>query len=423
MLLTQRLAASALGKVLAGRNLSHTLNAIWTGHPELTGQQRAAVQDLSYGTLRWYGQLDAVLEALLVQPLPDQTLRCLLLVGLYQLQHSKAAAHAVVDHAVKTAEALGKGRAKGLVNAVLRNFLRKRESLLEDIRRDEVARYSYPRWWIDKLKVQYPQHWEAILDAGNVHPPMTLRVNRRLANLEDYLGMLQADGLAGRISGTSAITLEQPVSVERLPGFRNGLVSVQDAGAQHAAMLLDVEDGMRALDACAAPGGKTAHLLESADLDLTALDNDATRLDRVAQNLQRLDLRARLVLGDAGRPEAWWDGQPFQRILADVPCSASGVVRRNPDIKWLRRESDIAQFAAQQADILEALWRCLARDGKLLYVTCSIFNEENRLQVASFLNRHPEAQRLPLQGLDSQDGQLIPDDHHDGFYYALLSKT
>lgn len=423
MLLTQRLAAGALGKVLAGRNLSHTLNAIWTGHPELTGQQRAAVQDLSYGTLRWYGQLNAALESLLAQPLQDQTLRCLLLVGLYQLQYSKAPAHAVVDHAVKTAEALGKGRAKGLVNAVLRNFLRKQESLLEEIRSDEVARYSHPRWWIDKLKVQYPQHWEAILDAGNRHPPMTLRVNRRLASVEGYLDMLQSDGLEGRISGASAITLEQPVSVERLPGFRDGLVSVQDAGAQHAAALLDVEDGMRVLDACAAPGGKTAHLLESADLDLTALDNDAARLHKVGQNLQRLNLRAHLVLGDAGRPEAWWDGQPFQRILADVPCSASGVVRRHPDIKWLRRESDIAQFAAQQADILAALWRCLARGGKLLYVTCSIFNEENQLQIASFLNRHPDAQRLPLPGLDSADGQLIPDDNHDGFYYALLSKT
>jgi 16S rRNA (cytosine967-C5)-methyltransferase len=423
LLLTQRLAAGALGKVLAGRNLSHTLNAIWTGHPELTGQQRAAVQDLSYGTLRWYGQLNAALESLLAQPLQDQTLRCLLLVGLYQLQYSKAPAHAVVDHAVKTAEALGKGRAKGLVNAVLRNFLRKQESLLEEIRSDEVARYSHPRWWIDKLKVQYPQHWEAILDAGNRHPPMTLRVNRRLASVEGYLDMLQSDGLEGRISGASAITLEQPVSVERLPGFRDGLVSVQDAGAQHAAALLDVEDGMRVLDACAAPGGKTAHLLESADLDLTALDNDAARLHKVGQNLQRLNLRAHLVLGDAGRPEAWWDGQPFQRILADVPCSASGVVRRHPDIKWLRRESDIAQFAAQQADILAALWRCLARGGKLLYVTCSIFNEENQLQIASFLNRHPDAQRLPLPGLDSADGQLIPDDNHDGFYYALLSKT
>jgi len=423
LLLTQRLAAGAICKVLAGRNLSHTLQAIWAGNPELTGQQRAAVQDLSYGTLRWYGQLNAALESLLAQPLQDQTLRCLLLVGLYQLQYSKAPAHAVVDHAVKTAEALGKGRAKGLVNAVLRNFLRKQESLLEEIRSDEVARYSHPRWWIDKLKVQYPQHWEAILDAGNRHPPMTLRVNRRLASVDGYLGMLQAGGLAGRISGASAITLEQPVSVERLPGFRDGLVSVQDAGAQHAAALLDVEDGMRVLDACAAPGGKTAHLLESADLDLTALDNDAARLHKVGQNLQRLNLRAHLVLGDAGRPEAWWDGQPFQRILADVPCSASGVVRRHPDIKWLRRESDIAQFAAQQADILAALWRCLARGGKLLYVTCSIFNEENQLQIASFLNRHPDAQRLPLPGLDSADGQLIPDDNHDGFYYALLSKT
>jgi 16S rRNA (cytosine967-C5)-methyltransferase len=423
LLQTQRLASSAVCQVLGGRNLSHVLNATWSRHADLTGQQRGAIQDLSYGTLRWYGQLQATLALLLAQPLQDEALRCLLLVGLYQLAYSKTQPHAVVDHAVRTAQALGKGRAKGLVNAVLRNFLRKREALQQDIRHDEVARYSHPRWWIDKLKAQYPQSWDAILDAANRHPPMTLRVNRRAASVQGYLAMLQANGLEGRIVGDSAIMLGQPVAVEQLPGFRDGMVSVQDAGAQYAAMLLDVQNGMRVLDACAAPGGKSAHLMETADIDLVAVDNDAARLEKVAQNLQRLRLTAQVQVGDAARPETWWDGRPFQRILADVPCSASGVVRRHPDIKWLRRESDIAQFAAQQREILGALWHCLARGGKLLYVTCSIFAEENRLQVSSFLERHQDAQRVPLEGPGFQDGQLIPDDHHDGFYYALLSKT
>jgi 16S rRNA (cytosine967-C5)-methyltransferase len=216
--------------------------------------------------------------------------------------------------------------------------------------------------------------------------------------------------------------LEQPVAVDRLPGFSAGEVSVQDCGAQLAASLLDVADGMRVLDACSAPGGKTAHLLELADLDLTAVDHDGKRLQKVEQNLCRLGLKAKCLVGDAAEPQKWWDGKPFQRILADVPCSASGVVRRHPDIKWLRRESDIAQFAAQQAVILDALWRCLDQGGKLLYVTCSVFAEENSRQVAAFLQRHADAELLPLPGRAEQDLQLLPDQEHDGFYYALLAK-
>ena len=409
--------------MLGGRNLSHTLSAIWASQPELTSQQRGAIQDLSYGTLRFYGQLHAVLTQLLDKPLNDEALRCLLLVALYQLQYSKAAPYAVVDHAVQTVERLGKGRAKGLVNAVLRNFLRRREQLLQEIAADEMACYSHPQWWIDKLKQQYPEHWQAILQANNQHPPMTLRVNCRHGTVEEYLLRLQEQGIEAIRSGEAALTLVQPVPVDKLPGFGAGMVSVQDGGAQYAAAFLDVSDGMRVLDACAAPGGKTAHLLELAKIDLTALDNDAARLEKVRQNLMRLNLQARLQVGDASQPETWWGGQPFQRILADVPCSASGVVRRHPDIKWLRRPSDIAQFAEQQAAILDALWRCLARDGKLLYVTCSLFAEENQRQIEAFLRRQPDAVRLPLPGLAALDLQLLPDTHHDGFYYALLAKT
>jgi 16S rRNA (cytosine967-C5)-methyltransferase len=211
--------------------------------------------------------------------------------------------------------------------------------------------------------------------------------------------------------------------VEKLPGFAQGQVSVQDAGAQQAAPLLDAQPGMRVLDACSAPGGKTAHLLERADLDLVALDSDPARLEKVAQNLQRLHLSAQQLAGDAAQPQQWWDERPFQRILADVPCSASGVVRRHPDIKWLRRESDIPQLAAQQRAILDALWRCLARGGKLLYATCSVFAEENDLQIAAFLERHEDARQMHLNGLESLEGQLIPDYLHDGFYYALLAKA
>lgn len=422
MLDVQRLAAHAVGQVQAGRNLSVALQSAWRRKPGLSPQQRAAIQDLSYGVCRHYGALQATLDRLLDKPLRDRELQRLLLVALYQLQFSRAAPHAVVDHAVKTAAALGKGQAKGLVNAVLRNFLRRAEGLARELAADPATRYAYPGWWIETLRGQYPEHWQAILEAGNRHPPMTLRVNARRATPEQYLETLAEAGIEARLVGERALLLSHPLPVDRLPGFAQGMVSVQDAGAQEAARLLDAAAGMRVLDACSAPGGKAAHLLERADIDLLALDNDPERLQKVGQNLARLGLAATLTAGDAARPEQWWDGRPFQRILADVPCSASGVVRRHPDIKCLRRESDIPQFAAQQRAILDSLWRCLARGGKLLYATCSVFAEENGAQITAFLERHEDARRLPPPGLDAPAGQLLPDHLHDGFYYALLAK-
>ena len=419
MVEAQRLASLAVRQVLSGRNLTRILSALWQRHPGLSPQQRAAIQDLSCGTLRFYGQLQALLEHLLEKPLRNQRLRALLLVGLYQLRHTRAAPHAVVDHAVKTAAALNQRPAMGLVNAVLRNFLRKRETLQALAAAGEVGRYSHPQWWIDKLKAQYPRDYDAILTAANQHQPMTLRINRRTTTKQDYQTLLQNAGIEAKDLGGQALLLERAVAVKELPGFAEGRVSVQDAAAQLAAPLLDVQPGMRVLDACAAPGGKTTHILELADAELTALDKDAERLRLLEENLQRLKLEARVVCGDAANPSAWWDGRPFQRILADVPCSASGAARRHPDIKWLRRETDIAQFAAAQQRILDALWQCLDRGGKLLYVTCSVFAEENGRQVDAFLERHRNAELLPL----STQSQLLPDSQHDGFFYALLRKT
>jgi 16S rRNA (cytosine967-C5)-methyltransferase len=419
----QPLASAAVAQVLAGRNLNQVLQLMFERNAKLTPQQRALLQDLSYGTLRHYGPLQAILAGLLQKPLHDESIRCLLLVALYQLVYTHTQPHAIVDHAVKTTQALRKTSAKGLVNAVLRNFLRQRERLLSEVvNSSEEGCFSHPQWWIDKLRHQYPLAWEQILAAGNQHPPMTLRVNRRKAGVEDYLLQLAEAGIAARAVGVSGIMVDRPLAVDRLPGFSQGLVSVQDGGAQLAARLLDVRDGMRVLDACAAPGGKTAHLLELADVELTALDHDARRLQKVEQNLGRLGLHARCVAGDASQPSQWWDGHLFQRILADVPCSASGVVRRHPDIKWLRREGDIAQFAIQQSHILDALWHCLEQGGKLLYVTCSVFAEENRQQIKAFIARHNDARLLPLPDIVEQDLQLLPDREHDGFYYALLAK-
>lgn len=417
---SQQLAAQAIGQVLGGHNLTQALDELWRQHPQLTPQQRATAQDLSYGTLRHYGRLRALLDALLERKLEDDGVRCLLLAALYQLEYSKASAYAVVDHAVKAAGKMKKPWAKGLVNAVLRNFLRRRETLLPEAEQDAVTRYSYPQWWINKLQQQYPTAWEAVLEAGNRHPPLTLRVNRRRIGAADYLHKLEQAGIAARALGDSAIMLEQPQPVDKLPGFAQGEVSVQDYGAQRAAEWLDVRDGMRVLDACCAPGGKTGHVLETADVAMTAVDSDDIRLARTRSNLDRLGLSARLVTGDSGHPAAWWDGQPFDRILADVPCSASGIVRRHVDIKWLRREADIAGFAGQQAQILRGLWHTLANGGKLLYVTCSIFLEENQQQIDAFLAERADARQLPLPG--DQGGQLLPCADHDGFFYALLEK-
>jgi len=417
----QRLAVEVVGNVLAGRSLDTELRAVQSREPPLSAQDRGALQDICYGTLRFLGEIDALLSALLERPLKDEWLRQLLRVALYQLAHTRAAPYAIVDHAVRTCVTAGMPGAKGLVNAVLRNFLRKRETLLTVAHTTDVGRYSHPQWWIDKMRAQYPAHYDAILAGANEHPPLTLRVNARMTTVEAYLARVEAAGMSARALGGSAVRLERPVPVERIPGFSEGLVSVQDAAAQHAAAALDAPSGSRVLDACAAPGGKTAHILERADVELLALDNDAARLARVRDNLGRLRLDARLVCGDALDPGAWWDGAPFSHVLADVPCSASGVVRRHPDIKWLRQPGDIRRFAEQQQRLIEALWKVLGRGGKLLYVTCSIFMEENQERIGGFVARHPDAHILGA--MPGRDGLLLPDNEHDGFYFALLQKN
>lgn len=402
-----------------GRNLNQVLDESLRRKSVWTPAQRAALQDLSYGTLRFYGQLNSILDLLLHKHMTDNRITYLLLVALYQLQYSRAAQHAVVDHAVRSADILNP-KIRGLVNAILRNFLRNQADLIAQAALKPEGRYSHPQWWIDELRAQYGEAAESILDAGNGHPPMTLRVNQRRGTTGEYLAQLADIDIAARIISPDALQLDKPLSVDKLPGFFEGMVSVQDAGAQYAARLLDVKAGMRVLDACAAPGGKTAHLLELADVEMVALDKDEKRLLRVNENLQRLELSATLLAGDAATPDQWWDGKPFERILADVPCSATGVVRRHPDIKWLRRKKDIASFAAQQSEILQALWPLLAQDGLLLYATCSVFKQENQDVVDKFLAKNPEARQLVTE---LPDGQLLPNDQHDGFFYALLQKT
>lgn len=411
-------AAGLIVGVLEGGNLTEAYEVLLKAHPDWSDAVRGAVRDLAWSTLREYGRGDAVLRHLLRTP-PPGYIRALLLVALHRLETRPAQAHTIVDQAVEAGRAVMPGL-KGVVNGVLRNVLRQPDAVAAWIQGDAAARYRHPGWWMDRLQRQQPTAWESVLAAGNLYPPMALRVNRRRAAADEVQAAFAAEGIEVRRMDEDGLLLAEPRPVARLPGFAEGRLSVQDLGAQWAARLLDPRDGERVLDACAAPGGKTAHLLERADLDLLALELDPRRAQRVDANLARLGLSATIKVADCRDLAQWWDGRPFDRILADVPCSASGVARRHPDIKWLRRPQDIAGFAAQQAEIIDALWRTLRPGGTMLYATCSVFDEENRAQIARFCQQHPDAERLPIAG--SPDLVLLPTAEHDGFYYSLLRK-
>jgi len=422
----QRIAAKAVRRVLSGATLAKALAA----EGDAERGDRPLIHELAYGTLRFLGELRAIVRALADRPLADASIEALLWVALYQLVHTTAPPHTVVDCAVGATARLRRTSAKGMVNAILRNFLRRRDALLAEVKRDSEGRFSYPEWWIERVRAEYPDRFAAILDAGNTRPPLCLRVNVRRIAPEALVALFDTHGIATKRVGQVGIIIDKPRPVTELPGYADGAFSVQDAAAQLAAPLLGVADGMRVLDACAAPGGKTTHLAELALLDLTAVDVDEGRLARVAENLARLRLSARLIAGDACLPGSWWDGTPFDRILADVPCTASGVVRRHPDGKWLRRETDVASFAQQQRRLLDALWPLLARGGRLLYSTCSVFRAENAEQVDAFVARHPDASRTRLGPALAMaaDWQLLPvagdaEHNHDGFFYALLEKS
>lgn len=407
-------AARVVSRVAAGKSLADGLGS------EDRATPRAALLDLTHGTLRRFGRVQRLVRELSHRGKADDLVEPLLWCALYALESGRYAPYTVVDQAVRACALLEKWNAKGYVNAVLRSALRQHGSLEARIAADPEARYQHPAWWIDLLREAYPDTWESTLRAGNSHPPMCLRVNRRRTSVEQYVAELAAVGLAARQLGSHGLLLARPVSVGGLPGFDSGHVSIQDAGAQRAAPCLDLQAGQRVLDACAAPGGKTAHILETADVQLTALDCDVGRMTRLARNLERLSLRAELLHGDCTHLADWWTGVAFDRVLADVPCSASGVARRHPDLKWLRRLRDLDSFAKRQAAILDALWQVLRVNGKLLYATCSVFPQENDRVIEAFVARSKGARRLPLA--DGAAAQWLPDAEHDGFFYALIEK-
>jgi len=428
--------ADAVQAVRGGRSLTDVLAAC---PPAL----RPGTQALSFLVLRRLGAAQAV-RAILAPRTPPPAIEALLLSALALLWPDPAPPypdHTLVDQAV-TAARHRAPQSASFLNAVLRRFIRERDTLVAAADTQPVAHWNHPQWWIDRLKADWPAQWQGILAAAQARPPMCLRVNRRQATGAQYLERLAAAGLSARLVGEQAIVLETPVPVDRLPGFAEGAVSVQDAAAQRAARLLvdaGLPPGARVLDACAAPGGKTAHLLELADLDVLAIDADPQRLARVDGTLARLHLRARTMAADGRRLADWWDGQPFDAILLDAPCSASGIVRRHPDIRWLRRAEDIPALGRIQAELLDALWTTLKPGGWLLYATCSVFRSEGQLQIDAFLQRcgasgvrldgRSPGHLLPLPDNGSTEGSppgsgSDMDSHGvaDGFYYALLRK-
>jgi 16S rRNA (cytosine967-C5)-methyltransferase len=402
---------------------------------QVDDKDRSLLRELCYGTARQAPRLELLLSKLLRKPLKDDELPALMLVGLYQLEFTRIPDHAAIAATVEAARHLKLGHATGLVNGVLRNALRNKEALIRKLSGNPQFSSAHPAWLQQAIKTAWGEHAKAVFAANNSNPPMALRVNASKSSRDDYLSQLQQAGIAAQPCAVSpcGLVLEKPVPVLQLPGFEQGEVSVQDESAQLAALLLEPQAGERILDACAAPGGKTCHLLElQPDLQLTALDVEEERLDRVIENLERIGGQAELICADAAQPDEWWDGQQYDRILLDAPCSATGVIRRNPDIKLLRRAEDIAELAELQGRILRAMWPLLKPGGTLLYATCSILPEENSTQVARFIadtgdagDNTPQLLNGEPWGLPQDAGmQLLPGIFAgDGFFYARLEKA
>jgi 16S rRNA (cytosine967-C5)-methyltransferase len=425
------IAARLLDQVTDGHSLAACFDR---GVAKLQdAKERAFVQALVYGACRYYSRLDIILSLLLKKPMraKESDVHALLIIGLYQLIFMRIPAYAAVQETVHAAKQLKKSWARGLVNAILREYMREQVQIEAKINALDEAVYAHPQWWIDAIKKDWPDAWRAILTANNQQAPLSLRVNQKYCDREHYLEQL-------KISGQSAIPivytghgiqLETACSVERLPGFASGEVSVQDGAAQLAINCLSLARGLRVLDACAAPGGKLSHILEErADLAaVIAVEKDPERMMLIKENLTRLHLHAMCVCEDVSRIKQWWDGQLFERILLDAPCSASGVIRRHPDIKLCRQAADIRALAAEQLHLLNALWQVLAADGILVYATCSIFRDENVGVLKQFFATHQDAQEIKIKadwGLACEFGrQILPGMHDmDGFYYACLQK-
>lgn len=412
-----------------GRSLSDELPK---QQDKLEGKDKGLLQEICYGVLRYLPELENDIRQLMDKPLTgkQRVFHFLLIVGVYQIKYMRTPDHAAVSETVAATSVLKNRHMKALVNGVLRNFVRQQNTEQQNSTTlSDAITFNHPGWFIKKLQQGYPNQWQAILTANQLKPPMWLRVNQQVQTTENYQALLTNNEITVKATepNSGAIELSRPVDVQKLPGFNEGWVSVQDAAAQQAARLLDCKAGDVVLDCCAAPGGKTCHMLETTPdiTSMTAIDIEETRLERVRDNLSRLKLNAKVIAGDAANPDSWWDGQLYDRILLDAPCSGTGVIRRHPDIKWLRKSSDIDALVVLQQQILKSIWSLLKPGGTLLYATCSVLPEENSLQIAKFIEENSNAQLISITDkVDDIGWQLVPDDRNmDGFYYAKLIKN
>ena len=419
---SQRYAAIIIDKILGGTNLDIAFENVFRNVKRL--EHKSQTKAITYGALRYMGQSKYLIKSLVRKKIENRLVESLIHVALFQLSHESHNDFTIVDQAVKATKKIDL-RKSNFVNAVLRNFLRNKDALTKGFLNQEEGQFNYPIWWIQKVKKQYKSDWENILNIGNGHPPMTIRVNKRKIITKEYKKLLKENKIPFIALANEGLILKDAKNIKDIPGFDDGLFSIQDFGAQLASTLLDLKNNYLVLDACAAPGGKTTSMLENSNINLIALEKSTQRAKQIVENLKRLKLEATVIMEPLDNKNKWWDKKQFDRILLDVPCSASGIVRRHIDMKWLRRLSDIEKFADMQLDLLNNAWPLLKSQGKLLYVTCSIFKEENEEVISKFCNIKQDVERGEIKfpkNIQHVKNQLVPSKDHDGLYYAILEK-
>ena len=422
---SQWLSAMILEQVLLGKNLDKSFDLIFKKHNNNETENLPQIKDMVYGAVRDLGKSHFYINKLVKNKIENKCLESLLHIVLFQISHERSNNFTLVNQAVDAAKKIDHKKSS-FINAVLRNFLRKKDNLEKELNEDEAAKYSYPNWWIEKVKNQYPKNWKDILNIGNQRAPLALRINLKKISVKEYRIVLDKNDVEHTAIGGECLIINSPLGVNKIPGFLEGEVSVQDFGAQLAAHIIDLKKDQKVLDACSAPGGKACHMLEMMQIKLLAIESDEKRTIKIQQNLDRQSLEAKILNEEINKKNAWWDKETFDRILLDVPCSASGIVRRHVDIKWLRRISDFKNFGDNQLNLLRSAWPLLKDNGKLLYVTCSIFKEENSDVIEKFKKETSDVTELQIEfpsNIVHINNQILPSDNHDGLYYALLKKN
>jgi 16S rRNA (cytosine967-C5)-methyltransferase len=421
---SQWLAAMIVEQVLLGKNLDKSFDLILNKYNNVEIDNLSQIKDMVYGAIRDLGKSNFYINKLVKNKIENRCLEGLLHIALFQITHERSNNFTLVNEAVDAAKKIDHKKS-AFINAVLRNFLRKKDELQQELDEDESAVYSYPNWWIQKVKNQYPKNWKDILTIGNQRPPLALRINLKKIGVNEYSAILDKHEINHTLVGGECLIINIPLGVDKIPGFSEGKVSVQDFGAQLAAHLIDLKKGHKVLDACSAPGGKACHMLELNSIELLAIESDKKRTNKIQENVDRQGLKAKILNEKISSQNKWWDKECFDRILLDVPCSASGIVRRHVDIKWLRRINDFKNFGENQQSLLRSVWPMLKENGKLLYITCSIFEEENRDVIEKFKQDAGNVSELSINfpsNVTHINNQILPSENHDGLFYALLQK-